>query len=225
MLIKALQITVTQRRLKQQHGRMLSKGERHNNIYKAVVACVIHCLINTEYILEENNVLSIPSMLWVRSTEVPAWPLLKASDYLSLASAERRIQQRCSISAIHLFHPPLFPLSSSFFSYSPHLPSGEMVWPFWSKQALITPWEGIVRGTAQGIWKGPHKGTWDLEIDAAGERGVTAPNGKCTAPADGVSLSTLGKCVKDSERRRRDLGEIDCSEPEQWADKKNMFPI
>lgn len=32
--------------------------------------------------------------------------------------------------------------------------------------------------------------------------GVMAPYGMCTAPADGVSVSTLGKCVKDSERRR-----------------------
>lgn len=81
-----------------------------------------------------------------------------------------------------------------------------MVWPFWSKQTLITSWEGIVWGTAQGIWKGPHKVTWDWEIDAGGVVGVMAPYGMCTAPADGVSVSTLGKCVKDSERRRWDFG-------------------
>lgn len=89
-----------------------------------------------------------------------------------------------------------------FFSYRPHLPSGGMVWPFRSKQALITPWEGIVWGTAQGIWKRPHRGTQDQEIDAARALGVMAPYGMCTAPADGVSVSTLGKCVKDGERGR-----------------------
>lgn len=119
-----------------------------------------------------------------------------------------------SLPSVHLFHPPSFPLSYSFFffSYSPHLPSGEMVWPFWSKQALITPWEGIVRGTAQGIWRGPHRGTGDREIDAVGVRGVMAPYGMCTAPADGVSVSTLGKCVKDMRGGGGTLalGEIRC---------------
>ena len=47
-----------------------------------------------------------------------------------------------------------------------------------------------------------------------------APYGTCTAPADGVSVSTLGKCVKDSERRRWALGETCCCKLEQWADRK-----
>lgn len=139
---------------------------------------------------------------------------IKASYYVLLTSApgpdSRGIYSTTtsrSLPSIHLFHSPSFPLSHSFFFcfYSPHLPSGEMVWPFWSKQALITPWEGIVQGTAQGIWRGPHRGTWDQEIDAVGVRGVTALKGMCTPPADGVSVSTLGKCVKDSERRRWDF--------------------
>lgn len=131
---------------------------------------------------------------------------IKASDYLFTWDT-----QHCSISQspIHTSALSLFSLlffSPHFFFYSPHLPSGEMVWPFWSKQALITPWEGIVWGTAHSIWRGPHRGTWEQEIDAVGVRGVTAPYGTCTAPADGVSVSTLGKCVKDSEKRRWDFG-------------------
>lgn len=84
----------------------------------------------------------------------------------------------------------------------PPTPSVEMVRPSRSKQALITPSEGIVWGTAHSVWRGPRRGTWEQEIDAAGVWGAVAPSGKCTAPADGVSLSTLGKCVKDGERRR-----------------------
>lgn len=54
--------------------------------------------------------------------------------------------------------------------------------------------------------KGPHRGTRDQEIDAGGLQGVLPPYGMSTAPADGASKSTLGKCVKDSERRRWDFG-------------------
>lgn len=100
----------------------------------------------------------------------------------------------------------LFLTPSFSFSTAPASHPGEMVWPFWSKQALITPWEGSVRGTAQGIWRGPHRGTWDQEIDAVGVQSVMAPYGKSTAPADEVSVSTLGKCVKDSGRRMWDFG-------------------
>lgn len=156
---------------------------------------------------------------------------IKASDYLLLTSAQRpdslgiySTAASHSLPSIHLFHPRSFPLSFSFFFlfYSPHLPSGEMVWPFWSKQALITPWEGIVQGTAQGIWRGPHRGTWDQEIDAVGVQGVMPPYGMCTAPADGVSVSpwvSVSRTVRGGGGTLA-LGNKRCCKLEQWADRK-----
>lgn len=146
-----------------------------------------------------------------RGSRVAFANCVRASNDLSLTRAHRPdahgtyTVQRCSISQ-SLLPPSPSPLSFPFFPPFSSLPSGDMAWPLWSKQALITPWEGIVWGTAHGVWRGPHRGTWEQEIDAVGVRGVTAPYGMCTAPADGVSVSTLGKCVKDSERRRWDFG-------------------
>lgn len=97
----------------------------------------------------------------------PPWPST-TSDYLLLTSADSHSPPHRYVGST----PAAFISSSLVFfplpCFSPHLPGREMLQLFWSKQALITSWEGTVGGAARGARRGPWRGPGDQEIDAAG---------------------------------------------------------